>query len=221
MRGLAAALGVAPATVAAAYRTLRERGLVETAGRNGTRVRARPPVLSRAEHRPSAPAGTVDASAGEPDHRLLPALGPRLRRLAGVASQPLRYADSGPWPELVALGRERLAGDGVPVDGAAVTVTSGALDAIERLLTAHLRPGDGSAWRIRAGPTSSTWWPRWACTRSGCRSTTKGPQWTVCGRAVRAGAAAVVVTSRAQNPTGAAVSVQRARALRRVLAAAP
>ena len=106
VRGLAGELGVAPATVAAAYRSLRERGLVETAGRNGTRVRARPPVASRV--RIPAPAGTVDLSAGEPDTRLLPTLGPRLRRLATIASDPVGYARSGPWPGLLHLARERI-----------------------------------------------------------------------------------------------------------------
>ena len=48
-------------------------------------------------------------------------------------------------PELIDAARPRLAADGVPVDGAAITVTSGTLDAIERLLTAHLRPGDAVA----------------------------------------------------------------------------
>ncbi|MFD5655834.1 GntR family transcriptional regulator, partial [Streptomyces sp. NPDC127039] len=38
MRELAQRLGVNPNTVAAAYRTLRERGVIETAGRRGSRV---------------------------------------------------------------------------------------------------------------------------------------------------------------------------------------
>jgi DNA-binding transcriptional regulator YhcF (GntR family) len=38
VRGLAAALGVAPGTVAKAYRALEQEGFVETAGRNGTVV---------------------------------------------------------------------------------------------------------------------------------------------------------------------------------------
>ncbi|WP_197366878.1 GntR family transcriptional regulator, partial [Streptomyces clavuligerus] len=47
MRELAAGLGVNPNTVAAAYRTLRERGVIETAGRRGSRVRPRPASTSR------------------------------------------------------------------------------------------------------------------------------------------------------------------------------
>ncbi|MFY9765724.1 MAG: GntR family transcriptional regulator, partial [Mycobacterium sp.] len=42
IRELAAQLGVNANTAAAAYRLLRERGAVETAGRRGTRVRDRP-----------------------------------------------------------------------------------------------------------------------------------------------------------------------------------
>lgn len=41
IRELAGGLGVNPNTVAAAYRLLRDRGLVETGGRRGTRVRPR------------------------------------------------------------------------------------------------------------------------------------------------------------------------------------
>lgn len=47
MRELAYHLGVNPNTVAAAYRTLRERGVIETDGRRGSRVRARPSSTPR------------------------------------------------------------------------------------------------------------------------------------------------------------------------------
>ncbi|MGW2065949.1 GntR family transcriptional regulator, partial [Streptomyces sp. NPDC001937] len=39
LRELATELGVNPNTVAAAYRLLRDRGVIETAGRRGSRVR--------------------------------------------------------------------------------------------------------------------------------------------------------------------------------------
>jgi DNA-binding transcriptional MocR family regulator len=218
---LAARLGVAPATVAAAYAGLRRRGLVETAGRHGTRVRPRPPVANRLARVRPAPPGTVDLSTGAPDHRLLAPLGPRLRRLAGSGSTPVGYDGGGPWPGLVDLARTRLAADGVPVRGAAVTVTSGALDAIERLLGAHLRPGDRVAVED----------PGWAnlldlVAALGLHPVPvpldeEGPTMDGVEAALAAGVAALIVTSRAQNPTGAAVSPARARALRGRLAATP
>ncbi|MEK8107518.1 hypothetical protein NKG94_24740 [Micromonospora sp. M12] len=65
-------VGVSPATVARAYQELRQRGLLATAGRHGTRVRPRPPVAARRSalrpHRCPVP-GTCP---GEPDARLLP-----------------------------------------------------------------------------------------------------------------------------------------------------
>lgn len=221
VRALAAQLRVAPATVAAAYKTLRQRGLVETGGRNGTRVRPRPPVAGRRSRRQPPSPGTIDLSSGEPDARLLPSLAPRLRRMAGEAGDPIGYGASGPWAELVALGRQRLAADGVPIRATAVTVTSGALDAIERLLTAHLRPGD------RVGVED----PGWAnlldlVAALGLETVSMpvdddGPTVDGLVGALDAGVAAVVVTSRAQNPTGAAVSPSRAKRLRALLAAAP
>ncbi len=207
VRSLAAELGVAANTVAAAYKGLRQRGVVETAGRNGTRVRPRPPVTSRAGRRVPAPPGTVDLSTGEPSRRLLPGLGPVVERLAIAADEPVSYAGSGPWPELLAMARERFAADGVPVADAAFTVTSGTLDALERLLGSHLRPGD------RVGVED----PGWAnlidlVAALGLEPVAvpvddEGPTVDGLRRAVAVGIAAVVVTSRAQNPTGASITL--------------
>jgi len=216
VRTLAADLGVSPATVAAAYRALRQRGVVDTAGRNGTRVRHRPAVAgSRAPL--VVPEGVLDLAMGGPDPRLLPAPGPRLRAIA--AGHAASYPQGGPLPELLTLARERFAADGVPAG--ALTVTGGALDGIERVLGAHLRPGDRVAVED----------PGWAnlldlVAAMDLRPVPvpvddDGPTEAGLRAALASGAAAVVVTSRAQNPTGAAVTRTRAAALRRVLRARP
>lgn len=48
VRGLAGTLGLAPNTVAKAYRTLETDGVIETRGRNGTFVAAAGPAAERA-----------------------------------------------------------------------------------------------------------------------------------------------------------------------------
>ncbi|RIV40810.1 aminotransferase class I/II-fold pyridoxal phosphate-dependent enzyme [Micromonospora radicis] len=217
VRALATELAVSPATVARAYAELRQRGLVVTAGRHGTRVRPRPPVAARrAALRPPPAPGLRDLSRGEPDPRLLPPLGPHLARLAAAVGQPVGYPDVGVLPEVAEAARTRLAADGVPP--AEVTLTGGALDGIERLLGAHLRPGDPVAVED----------PGWASLLDliaalglrpiGVPVDDDGPTVDGVAAALAAGARALVVTSRAQNPTGAALSADRAAALRALLA---
>jgi DNA-binding transcriptional MocR family regulator len=218
VRGLADVLRVSPGTVAKAYQTLRRRGLVETAGRNGTRVRARPPVQSRLAGALPTPPGVVDVSSGEPDRRLLPDLGPCLRRLAAQTTVPVSYREAGPVPALLDLARERLTADGVSLDDAALTVTGGALDGIERLLTTHLRSGDKIAvedpgWANLLDLVAAVGLEPIPVPVDG-----DGPTAAGLLRALEAGAAAVVVTARAHNPTGASVGAHRAGELRRVLA---
>jgi DNA-binding transcriptional MocR family regulator len=219
VRDLAGQLGVAAGTVAAAYQALRQRGVIETAGRNGTRVRARPPVAStRRERRPPVPPGVVDLTSGDPDRRLLPDPWPRLRDLAGTGLGSASYRDAGILPELATAARDRLIRDGI--EPAAITVTSGALDGVDRLLAAHLKPGD------RVGVED----PGWAnmldlVAAQGLTSVPvpvddEGPTVDGLRRALRLGLSALVVTTRAHNPTGAAVSAARAAALRELLAGA-
>ncbi|MHC3389047.1 aminotransferase class I/II-fold pyridoxal phosphate-dependent enzyme [Streptomyces lavendulocolor] len=221
MRELAASLGVNPNTVAAAYRTLRERGVIETAGRRGSRVRPRPATTARGSLRIDAPAGVRDLGEGNPDPALLPPLGDALAAAARhEAAEPGLYGQAPVDEDFARLARAALDADGVP-DGP-VAVTSGSLDAIERVLSAHLRPGDAVAVED----------PGWAALLDlvpalGLRPVPvglddDGPLPGEVERAVRdAGARALIVTDRAQNPTGAAVGAARAAELRRVLAAHP
>ncbi|SDT77922.1 aminotransferase class I/II-fold pyridoxal phosphate-dependent enzyme [Actinoplanes derwentensis] len=222
VRVLAGALHVSPATVAKAYQELRQRGVIETEGRRGTRVRARPAVaVSRAGSLVPAPPGLRDLSTGEPDLRLLPSLAPALTA-AGAADDPPRgYVSAVTMPELVDAARVRLTAEGIPVGDADLVVTSGALDSIERVLVAHLRSGDAVAVED----------PGWAgvidlLAALGLRVLPvavdrHGPDPGAMENALRAGARAVIVTVRAQNPTGATVSAERAGQLRTLLSAHP
>ena len=93
VRSLAAHLRVSPATVAAAYRLLRERGLIVADGRRGTRVRPAAPLS--APRAAPLPAGVTDLSDGNPDPALLPSL-PRLeleQRLYGDELNDPRLID--------------------------------------------------------------------------------------------------------------------------------
>ncbi|MFG1811457.1 aminotransferase class I/II-fold pyridoxal phosphate-dependent enzyme [Streptomyces sp. NPDC049040] len=217
LRELAAELDVNPNTVAAAYRLLRDRGVIETAGRRGSRIRARPATAPRDQIRIDVPPGTRDISTGNPDPALLPPLAEALAAAAARhARSPALYGGPPVDAELSRLARAALDADGVPAGP--VGLASGSLDAMERVLTAHLRPGDAvavedpgwgsvldlvSALGLRAVPVALD---------------DEGPLAGDIARALRAGARALVVTDRGQNPTGAALSAARAGELRALLA---
>ncbi|KOV57047.1 GntR family transcriptional regulator [Streptomyces sp. MMG1121] len=216
MRELAARLGVNPNTVAAAYRTLRERGVIETAGRRGSRVRPKPATTGRAELRLEVPAGGRDLASGNPDPALLPRLAPALAAAAKEGDRrPVRYGDDPLDAELARLSRAELDADGVP-EGP-LTVTSGSLDAIERVLSAHLRPGDAVAVEDPGWGSVLDLIPALGLRTLPVGVDDDGPRVDGLRHALRSGARAVIVTDRAQNPTGASVTATRARALRAVL----
>ncbi|OBK86214.1 GntR family transcriptional regulator [Mycolicibacter heraklionensis] len=208
IRGLAQQLGVNPNTVAAAYRLLRDRGAVESSGRRGTRVRDRPATTPRSLRGLAVPPDVRDLSTGNPNPALLP--------VVTAASAPVvLYGHPAITPALAEHAAAELAADGVPADHLAVT--SGALDAIERVLSAHLRPGDRVAVEDPGWPNLLDLLGALGLTPEPVGVDDDGPLPADLDRALQRGVRAVVVTSRAQNPTGAAVSVERADALRALL----
>ncbi|WP_405482892.1 aminotransferase class I/II-fold pyridoxal phosphate-dependent enzyme [Streptomyces sp. NBC_00009] len=218
MRELAQHLGVNPNTVAAAYRTLRERGVIETAGRRGSRVRSKPATTARELIRVDVPAGVRDVSNGNPDTALLPPLAEAFAWAAAQADKaPVLYGDGPLEPELARHARVAFDKDGIP-EGP-VAVASGSLDAIERVLAAHLKPGDGVAVEDPGWGSMLDLVPALGLRLVPVGMDDDGPLPDEVERALSAGARAFVVTDRAQNPTGAAVTAPRARALRKVLAA--
>ncbi|MFB6623685.1 aminotransferase class I/II-fold pyridoxal phosphate-dependent enzyme [Streptomyces sp. NPDC056374] len=221
MRELAGLLGVNPNTVAAAYRTLRERGVIETDGRRGSRVRPRPATTARGSIRVEAPAGVRDVSKGNPDPALLPPLGEAFAEVArSYAARPGMYAEAPVDEEFGRLARAAFDADGVP-DGP-IGVTSGSLDAVERVLAVHLRPGDAVAVEDPGWGSLLDLVPALGLRPVPIAVDDEGPLPDAVERAIRKdGARAVIVTDRAQNPTGACVTEARAGELRRVLAGHP
>ncbi|WP_143668188.1 aminotransferase class I/II-fold pyridoxal phosphate-dependent enzyme, partial [Streptomyces carpinensis] len=211
MRELAGQLGVNPNTVAAAYRVLRERGVIETAGRRGSRVRPAPATTGRDNIRVDVPAGVRDVSNGNPDPALLPPLVPALTAAAAQGDrEPVLYGHVAVEPELARDARAALDADGVP-DGP-VAVLSGALDGIERVLAAHLKPGDTVAVEDPGWGSVLDLVPALGLRTRPVGVDDEGPLPEDVRHALAGGVRALIVTDRAQNPTGAAVSGTRARA---------
>lgn len=205
VRRLADELAVSPGTVGAAYKELRQRGIVVTRGRGGTVVAPAPAVASRRP--PKVPTGLRDLAGGHPDHRLLPAHLPSARETPAARSHRAT-------PRLERLEetvRQWLRPDGVPVDH--VTFAHGALDLIARLLSVELRPGDAVAMEdpgyhhlldlvtalgLRAVPVAVD---------------DEGVRPDALRAALRAGVRALVCSPRAQNPYGGRFSAERSTAL--------
>ncbi|MEU6307730.1 aminotransferase class I/II-fold pyridoxal phosphate-dependent enzyme [Streptomyces chartreusis] len=216
MRELATDLGVNANTVAAAYRVLRERGVIETAGRRGSRVRPRPATTGRESVRVDVPEGVRNVASGNPDPALLPSLAKAFAAAAELADrEPVLYGDDPVEPELARIARSRLDADGVPEGPLAVA--SGSLDAIERVLGVHLKPGDTVAVEDPGWGSLLDLIPALGLRTVPVGVDDEGPLPDDVRRALDSGARALIVTDRVQNPTGAVVSSTRARALRSVL----
>jgi DNA-binding transcriptional MocR family regulator len=214
VRTLAATLAVSPSTVAAAYRALTGRGLLQSHGRRGTQVRHRPPLPTRTTA--PIPPHVRDLAAGSPNAALLPDLGPAL---TSIDRTQRSYGERANLGALLTLARTQLARDGIPTE--ALAVTGGALDGIERALQAHLRPGDRIAIEDPGYPGVIDLVAALGLAPEPMRLDDAGVLPAELERALRRRAAACILTPRAQNPSGAAFDAARAAALRRVLRAHP
>lgn len=228
VRALAARLGIHRNTAVAAYRTLAGAGIVVTQGRAGTRVAARSRLPQ--EGFAAAPAGTHPAGAsgtagalrdlgsGNPDPALIPDLSPAL---AGAVGRPVLYGEPVIDPDFEAWARSWMAPDAPTGEAVRLTLTSGAVDAIERLLAQALVRDDAVALEDPCFLASIQ-----TVRHAGYRAIpvpvdVEGMTADGLRAALEAGARAVVLTPRAQNPTGASLGAHRAEELRAVLAQHP
>ena len=219
VRLLATELGLSPATVASAYRELRLKGIARGHRRAGTRITGAPPTAPRPPL--FVPAGTRNLISGSPDPALLPALptltGPQPE--GGVPVSPRLYGDTPVSPRLGALAAERLHADGI--DPANLAVVGGALDGVERVFGAWLRPGDRVAVEDPGYPPLLDLLTAMDIDAEPMSVDEYGVRPAALSRALEARCQAVVFVPRAQSPTGAAWDAGRAAELSRVLARAP
>lgn len=209
VRGVAAKLRVSPATVAAAYKLLQKRGLAVGSGRRGTRIVA-PVPLPASEAAAAWPDDVVDLATGNPDFDLLPT--PPADRVL-FQFDPNRAAPLD--PALMSFAAMEFGADGIPAD--ALTLAAGALDAVERILREHLKTGDVVAVEDPTLPQIRDLVVTSGFTPAAIVFDDDGPTPQSLTSALVAGCRAVILTPRAQNPTGAAVSQSRAADLRRAL----
>ncbi|HXZ88069.1 MAG TPA: aminotransferase class I/II-fold pyridoxal phosphate-dependent enzyme [Candidatus Binataceae bacterium] len=214
VRELAARLRVSPATVAAAYRALNRRGLVAAAGRGGTLVRPQPPLITRPA--PHVPAGVRNLAEGGPDPALLPSIEKAIRRLR---LEPRNYGGPYNRADLLELAAAAFHADGIP--SRSIAIVSGALDGIERALAANLRMGDRVAVEDPGYPPILDLLGALGLHAEPFALDDDGPLPAEISRVLEAGVAAMIITPRAQNPTGAALSRSRVRQLGDLLRARP
>ena len=214
VRELAATLGVNRNTVSLAYQRLVTAGIAVTQGRLGTAIRAQRDPGEQEGLLPGSP--LADLGGGNPNLAWLPDVGAALSR---KPYRPRLYGEATVDPELEVLARRWLAGD-CP-EGHDITVTNGAVDAVERLLGAYLAAGDKVAVEDPCFVSSINTLRIAGLHAVGVAVDAEGMQAAALERALAQGAQAVIVTPRAHNPTGCSLSAARADQLRAVLAAYP
>ncbi|GIT80274.1 transcriptional regulator PtsJ [Leifsonia sp. LS1] len=214
VRELAGRLGVNRNTAVAAYRLLAQAGVVVARGRAGTVIAG---VEAVAQEGYAPDSVLRDVGTGNPDPRRIP---DPSRALAGAIGRPVLYGEPVIDPGLEAWARAWVRRD-LPDPEVRITVTSGAVDAVERLLAQALLRDDAIALEdpcflasihtVRHGGYRAVPVPvdDEGMTVEGLRA------------ALDAGVRAIICTPRAQNPTGATLSPARAGALRALLADHP
>lgn len=214
VRELAVQLGVNRNTVAAAYKRLVTSGLALSLGRNGTVVKETRAPLALEGGNPHTPLN--DLSSGNPATGKLPDLA---RYLSHISSTPRLYGDAPVSPALYQWARSWMQ-DTMPVPGD-IDLTNGAVDAIERLLSAHLLPGDNVVVEDPCFLSSISMLRYSGFNASPVEIDSEGMQADKLELALAKGARAVILTPRAHNPTGYSLSAARAAAIQQVLSRYP
>ncbi|MEV0270172.1 aminotransferase class I/II-fold pyridoxal phosphate-dependent enzyme [Hamadaea sp. NPDC050747] len=209
VRAIARELGVSPTTVSEAWSWLTRAGLVATRGRSGTVVLGDDGLRSRMRYARLAPgvAAATDLSTGVPDHELLPDLTESLRRL-GAKPLTSSYLDA---PVLPALEAHLL--DHWPYAAQQLTVVDGALDALDRIMRAHLRFGDRVLVENPTFPPILDLVDSAGATAVPLTLDRQGIMPSSLKAELTSGALMLILQPRAHNPTGLSMTSRRAAEL--------
>lgn len=214
VRDLATTLKVNKNTVAAAYRMLLDGGIIATNGRRGSVVAGRlpsGPAFPAAV--PAAGSPVVALHDGNPDPAFLPTRPELLAAFAALdLATPHLYGEVRNVPALLDLAHDAFAAD--HLHGPGIFVSGGALDALERALRTHLKPGDKVALEDPSYFTTIALARALGLRPVPLRSDADGVLPASLAAALAGGCRAVLFSTRAQNPTGAATTAARAQELR-------
>lgn len=214
VRDLATVLNVNRNTVAAAYKRLVTTGLALSLGRNGTVIKGVSSPVALEGGNPDTP--LTDLSGGNPAPSRLPDLS---HYFAKINKHPRLYGDEVVSPGLKTWATQWMQ-DVLPGPGE-IDITSGAIDAIERLLCAHLLPGDSVAVEDPCFLSSINMLRYAGYSASPVSVDSEGMQPDMLELALQKGARAVIITPRAHNPTGCSLSAIRAARLQEILSRYP
>ncbi|RFU89794.1 MULTISPECIES: transcriptional regulator PtsJ [Citrobacter] len=214
VRDLATVLNVNRNTVAAAYKRLVTTGLALSLGRNGTVIKGVSSPVALEGGNPDTP--LTDLSGGNPAPSRLPDLS---HYFAKINKHPRLYGDEVVSPGLKTWATQWMQ-DVLPGPGE-IDITSGAIDAIERLLCAHLLPGDSVAVEDPCFLSSINMLRYAGYSASPVSVDSEGMQPDMLELALQKGARAVIITPRAHNPTGCSLSAIRAARLQDILSRYP
>jgi DNA-binding transcriptional MocR family regulator len=219
VRTLAKDLGINKNTVVAAYRQLQQTGLVISDGRRGSIVAGQ---VSQAPSRLANGRGrqTLSVRDGNPDIAFLPSETDVRDALGRMSVDHHLYGEQRNHAPFVEWAAECFTTDGVGVNRG-IFVCAGALDLVERALGAiGLVPGDKVAVEDPGYMSLHALVRTMGFDLVPLELDANGVVPASLKAALKAGARAVVVSSRAQNPTGIATSKSRSTELKRIVASA-
>lgn len=216
IRVLATALGLSPTTVSAGWALLARSGAIRTDGRRGTTVAdLSDPVPGRYRRAlERQPDFALDLSTGIPDAALLPNLGSALSELT-TAATPGSYLDDPVLPGLLEVLEAQW-----PYAAQELMVVDGAMDALDLVSRTLLRFGDRVVVEHPCFPPLLDLLESIGVEVVGVAVDGAGLRPEPLSKALSSNTAAVFLQPRAQNPTGASMTNDRAQALAPILARA-